>query len=127
MTSTREKALECIPCIHYSVQFKKDTSKAQVQALINLGSEVNAIYLTFAKQLGLPIRPTNVRAQKINGTMLDTYEMVVVAFSVEDKANRVKFFEEIFLVANVSPEVVFGMLFLTLSSTDIYFSGWELR
>ena len=53
--------------------------------------------------------------------------MVVAAFSIENKANRVKFFEETFLVANVSPEVVIGMPFLTLSNADIDFSGRELR
>ena len=53
--------------------------------------------------------------------------MVVVAFLVVDKANRVRFFEETFLVANVSPEVVLRMLFLTLSGADIDFSGWKLR
>ena len=127
MTGTREEALERIPYIYYSVQFKKDTSKAQVQVLIDSESEVNAIYPTFAKQLGLPIRLTDVRAQKIDGTMLDTHEMVVTAFSMEDKANRVRFFEETFLVANVSPEVVLGMPFLTLSGADVDFSGRELR
>ena len=30
MTDTREKALKCIPYIHYLVQFKKDTNKAQI-------------------------------------------------------------------------------------------------
>ena len=53
--------------------------------------------------------------------------MVVAAFSVEDKANQVRFFEETFLVANVSPEVVLGMPFLTLSGADVDFSGRELR
>ena len=53
--------------------------------------------------------------------------MVVAAFSVENKANRVRFFEETFLVANVSPEVVLGMPFLILSGADIDFSGQELR
>ena len=52
--------------------------------------------------------------------------MVVAAFPVVDKANRVKFFEETFLVANVSLEVVFGMLFLTLRSADVDFLGREL-
>ena len=59
--------------------------------------------------------------------MLETYEMVVAAFLVEDKANRIRFFEKTFLVANVSPEVVFGMLFLTLSDANVYFLGRELR
>ena len=101
-------------------------SKAQGQALINSGSEVNAIHPTFAKQLGLPIRPTDVGAQKIDSTTLDTYGLVVAAFSVENKANQVRFFEETFLVANVSPKIVFGMLFLTLSSADVDFSVRKL-
>ena len=58
--------------------------------------------------------------------MLDTHGMVVAAFSVEDKANQVRFFEETFLVANVSPEVVLGMPFLTLSGADVDFPGREL-
>ena len=91
--------------------------------MINLGSEVNAIHPSFAKQLGLPIRPTDVGVQKIDGTTLDNHGMVVAAFSVVDKANRVKFFEKTFLMANVSPKVVFGMLFLTLSGADVDFSG----
>ena len=45
----QEKALERVPYIYYSVQLKKNTSKAQVQALINSESEVNAIHPTFAK------------------------------------------------------------------------------
>ena len=45
---------------------------------------------------------------------------------MEDKANRIRFFEETFLVANVSREVVLGMPFLTLSGADIDFSGREL-
>ena len=94
--------------------------------MINLESEINTIYPTFAKQLGLLIRPTDVRVQKIDSTILDTYKMVVTAFSVKDKANQVRFFKETFLVANVSPEVVLGMLFLTLSDADVYFSGREL-
>ena len=38
-----------------------------------------------------------------------------------DKANQVKFFEESFLMANISLEVVFGILFLTLSFANIDF------
>ena len=47
--------------------------------------------------------------------------------SVVDKANRVRFFKETFLVANVSPKVVFGIPFLTLSGVNVDFSGRELR
>ena len=122
MTGARKKALECVLYIHYPVQFK-DTSEAQVQALIDSESKLNAIHRKFAKQLGLPIWPTNVGAHKIDSTTLDTYGMVVAAFSVIDKINQVRFFEETFLVANVSPKVVLRMPFLTLSGADVDFSG----
>ena len=86
VTGAREEALERVSYIHYPVQFK-DTDKAPVQTLINSGSEVNAVHPFFVKQLGLSIRPTDVRAQKIDGTTLDTHGMVVAAFSMVDKAN----------------------------------------
>ena len=59
--------------------------------------------------------------------MLDTYEIVITAFSVTDKINQVRFFEETFLVANVSPEVVFGMLFITLNGAVVDFLDCELK
>ena len=52
--------------------------------------------------------------------------MVVAAFLVVNKANWVRFFEKTFLVANVSPEIVLGMPFLTLSDANVDFSGQEL-
>ena len=51
---------------------------------------------------------------------------MVAAFSVTDQADRVRFFKETFLVANVSPDVVLGMPFLTLNSVDIDFPKKEL-
>ena len=98
-----------------------------MQALIDSGSEVNTIHLSFTKQLGLSIRPTDIGAQKIDGITLDTHRIIVAAFSVIDKANQVRFFKETFLVANVSPEIVFRMSFLILSGADIDFSGRELQ
>ena len=42
-------------------------------ALFDSKSEVNIIYLTFAKKLGLFVRPIDIRVQKIDGTTLDIY------------------------------------------------------
>ena len=53
--------------------------------------------------------------------------MVVIAFLIINKANWVKFFEETFLVANISLDVVFRMSFLTLSDTNVDFLNRELR
>ena len=50
--------------------------------------KVDAIHPIFAKELGLPIKPTDVGVQKIDGNMLNTYKMEFAAFSVTDKANQ---------------------------------------
>ena len=72
------------------------------------------------------MQTTNVGTQKVDATTFEIYGMVVAAFLVTDQADRVKFFEETFLVANVCPDVVFGMLFFTLNGADIDFPKKEL-
>ncbi len=52
--------------------------------------------------------------------------MVVSTFSVSDKDEREKFFEESFLLADVSPDIVLGMPFLTMSNADINFQARNL-
>lgn len=94
-------------------------------ALLDLDSEINAIYPTFAQELELSIRSMDVRVQKINSPLLDTFEIVVLAFSMINKANWGRFFEKTFLVDNISPEVVLGV-FLILSDADVDFSIWKL-
>ena len=44
--------------------------------------------------------------------------MVIKVFSITDKVNQIRFFEETFLVANFSLEVVFGMFFFTFSNAN---------
>ena len=110
-------------CIRYSINF----GQKFISALLNSDSKINAVHLAFAKELDLPMRQIDVKAQKIDSITLDTYEMVVTAFLVKNKTNQVRFFEETFLVTNISPEVVFGMFFFILSGTDIDFLRREFR
>ena len=112
-------------CIQYSITFQKKF--VSVSVLFDSGSEINVIYPIFAWELRLPIKLMDVRVQKIDSIMLDIFGIVIIAFSVTDKANWVEFFEESFLVTNVSPKVIFRMLFLTLSGADIYFLGQKFR
>ena len=74
-----------VSCIQYFISFRKKS--VPVLTLFDSGNKVNAIHLTFVKELDLPIRPTDVGAQKINDTMLYTFGIIVIAFSVTDKAN----------------------------------------
>ncbi len=119
-----EEELERVSCIRYPVTLK---DQDQIEALLNSGSEVNAMSQAFAQQLGLKIRKTNVGAQKIDGTTLKTYGMVVSIFSVSDQDGRERFFEESFLLADVCPDIVLGIPFLTISNADIDFQAWDLQ
>ena len=80
----------------------------------------------YAAKLGLQVRKTDIGAQKIDGSTLETFEMVLADFQVEDKLERVRFFQESFLLADISTEVVLGMPFLTLSNADVQFVKKEL-
>ncbi len=53
--------------------------------------------------------------------------MVVSTFSVSDKDRRERFFEESFLLANISPDIVLGMPFLTMSNADVDFQARDLQ
>ncbi len=122
MTDKKTEELEQLPWIWYPVTFKDQT-----KALLDSRSEDNAMSQVFAQQLGLKIRKTNVRTQKIDDTTLETYGMVVSTFSVLDKDRRERFFEESFLLADVSPDIVLEMPFLTMSNANVDFQARDLQ
>ena len=81
---------------------------------------------TFTRKLGLHIRKTNVGAQKIDGSALETFGMVIAEFLVEDKGGRPRFFQKTFLVADTQFKVVLRMPFLKISNTDVSFGEGTL-
>lgn len=94
ITSTRGKdvmVLNGVLCIQYSFKFQKGGKKVS-RALIDYSSEINAINPAYAKQLGLQIWQTNIRAPKIDGLFLKTFKMVNASFQVIDKLGRTWFF-----------------------------------
>ena len=94
--------------------------------MLDSDSKVNVISPTYAKKLSLKTRKTNVGAQKINCSALETFGIVIVDFQVEDKGGRLRFFQETFLVANTKFEVILGMLFLKISNANVAFNEGTL-
>ncbi len=66
--------------IQYLVQFQE--GQPNIKALIDSGSEINAMTPVYAVKLGLTARKTSVGAQKIDGLPLKTYGMVSASFSL---------------------------------------------
>ena len=89
--------------------------------MINSGSKANVITLTFIAKLGFSIQLIGIDAQKIDSSALKTYGMVIAGFSIWDKMGKIRFFEQFFLLADISMEVVLGIIFLALSNLNIEF------
>ena len=121
MTASLETSfLQHVPCINYLVQFHRGQA-GEVRALIDFGSKVNVITPIFTPKLGLFIHSTGTGAQKILSSALKTYDIAITGISIQDKSDRTRFFEETFLLADTSIEIVLGILFLALSNADIQF------
>lgn len=93
---------------------------------MNLGSKINAISPTYVAKLILKVRHINIGAQKINGSTLKTFEIVLASFQVEDKLGRAWYFQKTFLLADINIEVVLRMPFLIFSNADIQFTEKKL-
>lgn len=105
--------------IHYLIQF----GGFQVQALIDLTSKVIVIQLSFVKNLGLHICKMNVRIDKIDSSKLETWGMIIVLVQIDAKNNLSRFYRKIFLLANISRNIAFGIFFLNLSNFEINFTN----
>lgn len=72
------KVLQKMLYIKYPVQFKENQPK--IKTLINSSNKVNAMTSVYIAKLDLTIWETNVKAQKIDGSSLEIYNMVLAKF-----------------------------------------------
>ena len=85
------KLLDRVFSIYYPVKFQNDKGK-DVLAFLNFKNKINAITLAYIVQLGFKVRKTDFGTQKIDGSSLKTYGMVIAAFQVFDKLGCSCFF-----------------------------------
>lgn len=70
--------LEKVLYIYYLFRFQKDLHETKV--LIDLGNKINIMTLAYAAKLDLKIQKTNIKARKIDGFILITFEIVLANF-----------------------------------------------
>lgn len=97
------------------VQFKNN----KFEALINFGSKVNAIILTYITKLDLKIWLINIRTQTINGSTFQTFRIILANFQIENKLNQAQYFQKTFLLIDTNIEIILRILFFTFSNTNI--------
>lgn len=80
----------------------------------------------YDKKLCFEIWKIDIKAQKINNFTFKIFIKIVIAgFQILKKLNRVYFFKKIFLLANISIDIIFEMFFLIFSNTNILFIDWK--
>lgn len=104
--------------IYYSTQFVKFS----IKVLINSSSKVNVMQPNFARKINFYICKTNVSTQKIDGSRLMIYRMVIALFQLDNKDKKSHFFKKTFLLANISIDVALKMFFLILSNIEVNFN-----
>lgn len=66
---------------------------------------------------------TNVKAQKIDNSILEIFRIIIANFQIEDKVGRPRYFQEIFLIAITKIEMVLEMFFFKFSNVDMSFGN----
>ena len=82
--------------------------------------------LAYAKQLSLQTQKTYIGTSKIEKLLLETFAMIITGFQVINKLNKIWFFQEIFLLANISIKMVLKISFFIVSNIDVYFNKRKL-
>lgn len=86
-----------------------------------MGTEIIIMSLIFYKELSFWVFKIEVSTQKIDSSRFETYGIVIVSFSINNKVDKSRFLDETFLIATFSMNIVLGMLFLILSNAKINF------
>ena len=77
--------------------------------------------LAYISKLGPKVHHTDIGAQKIDGSTLKIFGMVLTSFQVEDQLGRARFFKKTLLSADINMQVVLNIPFLTFSNVNIQF------
>lgn len=116
------KDLETVKCITWNI--KLNQGKEKVPAPLDSGSKANLISQAYATQFPLKIIDTSWGLATINKQQISTQDMVIAGFEITDSADHTRWFEETFLIADISQQVVLGTPFLKLGDPNM---SWSVR
>lgn len=89
---------------------------------MNSRNKVNAMTLAYISRLGFKVCFINFKTEKLDGSTLEIFGIVLISFEVENSLKKTRFFEEIFMMANTNAKVIFKMPFLALNKIDLNFA-----
>ena len=86
---------------------------------------MNAIHPIYITKLGFCTRKIDIGIEKIDGSYLNTFGIVLADYSVKNKLGKMLFFNETFLLVSIGLDVVLGMPLLTLNKVNVWFTERE--
>ena len=93
-----DKKIIRVSFIYYLIWVNQD----KIWALLNNSSMINTMSFKCNQKLGFKIWKIIVRAQKIKGSVIKIFEMVIANFPIKDKVDKPKFFQKFYLVADIN-------------------------
>lgn len=94
--------------------------------MLNTKKKFKIITLAFIFKLGFFIQKTNIKACKIDSSILVIYRIVVISILFSNKFGKLEFFEKIFFLTNTSIIVILRMSFIIMLDTNIQFINRKL-
>lgn len=82
---------------------------------------------SYAKQPNIWVCQINVSAQKIDSSKLNTFNIVIVFFLLDDQNKKFCFFKMSLFFSDINMDIIFGMLFLTYSNIKVNFNDQVLE
>lgn len=68
----------------------------------------------------------NIGSYKSDKSILNTFEIIITSFQILNKLKKVRYFQKIFLVANINIKIVFEIFFFIFSNININFTQKKL-
>lgn len=87
--------LEKVLCIHYLLYFQKNLLKIKV--LLKSSSKIIVTTPAYISKLRFQVYCTNIKAQKINGSIIQIFKIVLASFKVKQKLGKVFFLRNLFI------------------------------
>lgn len=81
------------------------------------------MWSNFTEKLGFCFRKTDVSTEKIDGNRLEILGIVIALFYVDRKKGKSRFFEENFLLVDISINIAIKILFFTLNNIEFDYNN----
>lgn len=109
-----------------NLYYFKKKEKIEILTLINSTNKVSTINPAYIAKLNLQIQISGVSNKKILNFPQKTYGIVIFILDIFNKLGCLRFFEPLFIFADINIKAVICKFILTFSNVEFYFTKRKL-